>query len=283
MVPCQVRFPSIPQERVFFKAQNHSSGGSTVQKRFAVVRGVPSTYERCIRDNDTGAAIDVARARMQHRRYCAALESAGLALIRVGADDRFPDCCFVEDPLLILGRCALTLNMGAVSRRGEAEGIRPALPGPYETHEMRSPATAEGGDVIVVGKRVFVGLSSRTNRAGFDVIRSIARREGYSAVPVEIRNALHLKSVCTPIGEQHMIMAPGFLDETAFSGFQCIHVAREEAYSANCLDINGRVLVASGFASTAALVAGAGFETIDVPMSEFRQGGGGLTCLSIIL
>ena len=124
---------------------------SASHARYAIVRGVPQTYERCIRRPGSVEPIDVDLAREQHGRYCDVLESLGLTLIRVEPDDRYPDCCYVEDPAVIVGGRAVLLNVGAPSRVGEAEGLREPLRAHREIIEMTPPATLDGGDVLFTG------------------------------------------------------------------------------------------------------------------------------------
>jgi dimethylargininase len=250
--------------------------------QYAIVRGVPHSYERCIRRPGSFEPIDVELAREQHGRYCDALESLGLIVTRVEPDDRYPDCCFVEDPAVVVGDQAVLLNVGAPSRIGETEGLRDPLRIHRQILEMAPPATLDGGDVLFTGDTFFVGISERSNRAGFEMFERVANENGYDAVPVPLRNALHLKSACTYIGDGHIVVVPGCFDEAIFHNFRRIHVSNEDEYSANCLGVNGRVLVSEGYPKTKSAIEAEGFKTIGMQMSEFYKGGGSLTCLSII-
>jgi dimethylargininase len=254
----------------------------TRRAEFAVVREVAATYDRCIRRPGITGAIDVDLARRQHDGYCRTLEALGLKLIRVPADDRYPDCCYVEDPAVVVGSSALILNVGASARVGEAEGLRDALEPGKEIHVMMPPATLDGGDVLFAGGRFYVGLTDRSNRAGFDWFERTVGSLGFDAVPVPLRNVLHLKSACTYIGDDHVLLAPDYVDESIFHNFQQIPVSKEDEYSANCLGVNGKVLVSHGYPRTREAIEAAGFETVEMRMSEFFKGGGSLTCLSII-
>jgi dimethylargininase len=255
---------------------------NTRKAAYAVVREVSATYDGCIRRPGIADPIDVGLARSQHQAYCKTLESLGLELVRVPADDGYPDGCYVEDPAVVVGPTALILNVGAPSRVGEADILRETLAEYKQITKMDPPATLDGGDVLFAGGRFYVGLSQRTNSAGFEWFESAVGELGYAAVPVPLGNVLHLKSACTYIGEDHVLLAPDFVDQSIFYNFQQILVSKEDEYSANCLGVNGKVLVSRGYPRTRDAIRAAGFETIEMTMSEFYKGGGSLTCLSII-
>ncbi|UCG52063.1 MAG: N(G),N(G)-dimethylarginine dimethylaminohydrolase [Candidatus Latescibacterota bacterium] len=254
----------------------------TTVYKYAIVRAVPRTFDRCIRPAGPTVPIDVDLAMEQHRHYCDALESLGLELIRIEPDDRYPDCCFVEDPAVIVDGRAIVVNMGAPSRLGESVAIKEALARWKVVTEVGTPGTLDGGDVLFAGDRYFVGLTSRSNETGFVAFREIVRELGYVAESVPVKNALHLKSVCTHLGEGHLVVAPGHVDETIFCNYTLIPVSKEDEYSANCLSVNGKVLVIAGYPRTKAAIEAAGFETIELETTEFKKAGGSLTCLSII-
>lgn len=254
---------------------------NTPQASHAIVRDVPSTYDRCIR-SDGGEPIDVARAREQHGLYCDVLSATGITLHRVAADDRYPDCCFVEDPVMVCGESAIMLNVGAATRRGEGEAIGKVLSRIKRPVHMEPPGTLEGGDVLHVEETLFVGLTARTTTDGVDALRMILDGQGIRVVPVETEGALHLKSVCAYLGDGHLVVCPGHFDDSAFADYQRIEVPSEEAYAANCLSVNGKVIMAAGYPITKQRIEAAGFATAEVPVTEFRKGDGGVSCLSIL-
>jgi dimethylargininase len=248
----------------------------------AVVRDVPGTFDRAIAPAIPAEPIDVERARQQHRRYCQVLEGLGLTLIRIEADDRFPDCCFVEDAALLIGKKVIITVPGAEARRGEVIAVEDRLREYGEVHRIQSPATLDGGDVLEIADSVYVGLSRRTNVHALEQFRAILGHDGYRIVSVNVRDVLHLKSACTYLGGDVVVWLHGHLDQPGFARFQKITVPRAEAHAANCLSVNGTVLVASGAPQTRARIEDAGFSTIELQMSELWKAGGGLTCSSII-
>jgi dimethylargininase len=247
----------------------------------AIVRGVPGTFDRCIKPRG-GEAIDVGLARRQHAQYCRTLESLGLELTRLEPDDRYPDCCFVEDTVVVGGEWAVLCRMGAAGRRGEEEAVGRLL-GEMRLHRLEPPATLDGGDVILDGDRLFVGMSGRSNDHAPRRLRALLAPEGVDVVPVPVDGVLHLKSACTPLAPGLLLASESIAGAKPFAALDKLLVPRDEWYAANCLSVNGTVLVSEGFPATKALVESRGFPTRTLSMTEFRKAGGSLTCLSVLM
>jgi len=150
------------------------------------------------------------------------------------------------------------------------------------SYNIKTPATVDGGDVLKINKNVFIGVSHRTNQSAIQQIESFISERGYQVIPVKTEKILHLKSCCTYLGNDYVVMVPGYFDDKVFSEYKKILIPKIESYGANCLSIDGRVLISEKHPATKKLIKSEGFETIDMPMSEFRKGEGSLTCLSII-
>ena len=227
--------------------------------------------------------LDVAAARRQHRDYVAALEGLGLEVIHVDADEAHPDCPFVEDVAVVVGDVAVLTIPGAPSRRGEVAPVAAALSDLVGTVALEPPATLDGGDVLTLGRTVYVGRSARTNDEGIRQFGEIAGRHGRRVVPVPVTGALHLKTVVDRLDDETVLVAPGHVAAAALAGLRVVETAPGERAAANVLAIGGRVLVPTRFEETAARVAAAGFAPMPVDTSEFAKADGGLTCLSIRL
>ncbi len=249
--------------------------------KYAVIRKVPSSFDSCIKA-EGASTIDVELADAQHEAYLNVLQSLGLELLTLEADDRYPDCCFVEDTAIAVGDKAVVLHMGAPSRVGEEAEVRKILARYKKVHEVQAPADMDGGDVLAVGKNLFVGLSRRTNRAAVSRLEEIVAGDGYRVTAVPLRGVLHLKSACSYLGKGYVLVCRGYLDDSVLSAYETITVPPDEAYAANCLAANGKVVVSKGFPRTRSAIEAAAFETIELNMSEFRKAGGSLTCLSIL-
>jgi len=222
-------------------------------------------------------------AKEQHKKYCTILKKLGLKLIRIKADDRFPDCCFVEDTAIIIDDKAIISQIGTKTRRGEELEVKKVLENYKKVYEIKPPAKIEGGDVLKIDKKIYVGLSSRTNQFAIQQLSTILYGDGYEIIPVKINNNIfHLKSACTYIGNGYIILALGYFDDKIFSEYNRIIINKKDKYSANCLAINGKVIIPKGYPKTKMLIEKEGFETIEIDMSEFKKGDGSLTCLSIL-
>jgi dimethylargininase len=251
-----------------------------VKAKHAIVRPVPESYEHCVRTNTE--QINVELAKQQHERYCQVLARLGLELIWVKRSNTLPDSCFVEDTSFVLGGKAIICNMSVKSRASEVIEVAKVLAGLKEIHYVKPPATIDGGDVLKIEDRLFIGLSARTNIEAIEQVRKIVESSGFAVVPVNVHNVLHLKSACTYLGDSCVILSNGNFDTKILSGLRKIVVAKGEEYAADCLAVNGTVLMAKGYPKTKRLIENEGFSVKELEMSEFRKGEGALTCLSII-
>jgi dimethylargininase len=249
--------------------------------RHALVRPVPDSYDRCIRTNRE--KIDVALARSQHDEYCRALQKLGLSLTWIRGDNALPDSCFVEDTAVVFEEKAVICNIGAKSRAKEVVEVAKVMEKLKETYRIKPPATIDGGDVLRVEDRVFVGISARTNLHAVTQLKKILENTRLSVVPVKVHGVLHLKSACTYLGNGVVILSRGCFDTNVLHGLRKITVPKGEEYAADCLAVNKTVLIAKGHAETKKRVEQEGFRVEELEMSEFRKGDGALTCLSIIL
>ncbi|HUV98313.1 MAG TPA: arginine deiminase family protein [Candidatus Paceibacterota bacterium] len=253
----------------------------SAEARIALVRPVPNSYDHCVRTNSE--TIDVELARLQHGTYCKMLQKLGLRLVWVERDDHLADSCFVEDTAVVLGERAVICNMSVKSRAPEVVDVAKTLKRFKQLYYIRSPATIDGGDVLKAEDAVFIGLSARTNIEAVNQIREISRDLGLEVVPLKVRNVLHLKSACTYLGDNCVILSRGNFKTDELSGLRKIIVPKGEEYAADCLAVNKTVLMAKGHPKTKKLVVNEGFQVEELDVSEFRKGEGALTCLSIIL
>lgn len=248
--------------------------------RNALVRSVPDSYDHCVRSSKE--EINVAIAKKQHSEYCKILKQQGLKLIPVSADNTLPDSCFVEDTAAIFNEKAVICNMKTKSRAREVVEVAKILSKIRDTYYIEPPATIDGGDILKAEDTVFVGLTSRTNMHAVKQLKGILSKSGFKIVPVEVHNVLHLKSACTYLGDNHVVVAEGCFDTALLHDYRKVVVPKGEEYAADCLAVNRKVVVAKGYPRTRRLIEGAGFSTVELNVSEFRKGDGALTCLSIL-
>jgi dimethylargininase len=227
------------------------------------------------------APPDYPRFLVQHAAYLDVLRSLGLAVEVLDPLPGFPDAHFVEDVAVVTPEVAVLTRPGAPSRRGEAEPMAPVLARYRELVRIPEPGTLDGGDVLMVGRHVFVGLSDRTNPAGAKSLGAILERHGYTWSPVPVGAGLHLKSSVTWAGEDMLILAEGFRRRPEFAGYRQIVVDAAETYAANTLWINGHLLTPAGYPRLRARLEHLGLPVHELDTSEARKMDGGLTCLSL--
>ena len=226
--------------------------------------------------------IDYHLAVQQHEDYCAALSKCGVGVRKLSTNLAHPDSCFVEDMAVVVDELAVVTSMGVASRRGETEAIETELARYREMAHIRPPATIEGGDVLRVGRRVFVGLSRRTNAQGIKGLARILRPRGYDVCPVNVRGSLHLKTACTVIGGETLLANRRWVDLEPFEGYNVLFTPEDEPWAANTLRIGDTIFLQSGFPRTLELVQGLLDRVEVIDTSEFRKAEAGLSCLSII-
>lgn len=227
----------------------------------------------------------MALALAQHEAYCKALENCGLALLRLPADERFPDSTFVEDTAVLTRPLAILTRPGAPSREGEVEAIATALVDHYPaTAEISEPGTLDGGDICEAGDHFFIGLSHRTNEEGARQLGFLLSKEGFTVSIVDIRpvpSILHLKSGMAWLGGRALAVIADLATHPAFQDWERHLVPPGEEYAANCVRVNGHLLIAAGFPGFESLVRSLGSPVVPLDMSEFRKMDGGLSCLSL--
>jgi dimethylargininase len=227
-------------------------------------------------------SIDYDRATRQHEEYCRMLRSCGADVVTLDINRDLSDCAFVEDTAIVLDEVAVLASMGTESRRAEPAGIELELGKYREIHRVQTPATIEGGDVLCVGRNLLVGISSRTNRAGGNALEAVVRRYGYALVLVPVRHCLHLKTACTALPDQSLLINPAWFDVRALRGFELIPVPEAEPWAANVALVGTGVWVAADHVETGGVIRERGFEVHTINLSEFAKAEGGVTCLSIL-
>jgi len=249
----------------------------------ALTRGVSPTLGNCELQELDREPIDIARAIEQHRCYERCLEDLGAEILPLPADARFPDGVFVEDPAVVLDEIAIMTRMGAESRRGEGDSIAEALAQFRPIRRIEAPATIEGGDAMRVGKKLYVGLSRRTNKEGISQLREIVAPFDYEVIAIPVHGCLHLKSACCYLGEQTVLTNRAWIDDGALRDFKIIDVPADEPRSANVVRIGEALMLPAAFPKTKKLLETAGFQVRTVDVSEFAKAEGGVTCKSILL
>jgi dimethylargininase len=248
----------------------------------AITRAVGAALGDCALTFVDRAPIDLPRAEAQHAAYVEALRRAGAIVEALPADAALPDSVFVEDTAVVLDEAAVVARPGTPLRQRETPTMATALSAYRKLLRIVAPATLEGGDVLRLGRDFYVGLSSRTNGAGFSQFASIVRAFGYRATPIEVKGCLHLKTAVTALDAETLLINPSWIDAAALPVVRLLVVPPDEPFGANALVVNGVVHLSARSKRTTELVEKAGFSLTALDVSEFEKAEAGLTCLSLI-
>lgn len=249
----------------------------------ALVREPSDALSRCALTYLERRPIDIALARAQHAAYVAALRALGVEVRVLPAEADLPDAVFVEDTAVVVDECAVIARPGIDSRRGEVETVAAALAAVRPTVRITAPATLEGGDVLRVGRTVFVGRTPRTSDEGARQLAEHLGPHGYEVRQVTPAGCLHLKSAATYIGDETVLVNPAWIDVDHFGRWQCVPVAPEEPFGANALLVGDQVFVAASAPLTRRKLDALGFHTAALDTSEFEKAEAALTCLSVLV
>ena len=248
----------------------------------ALTRAVPRTIVDCELTHLERTPIDYARAVDQHDQYERALAALGVTVQRIPAEHALPDSVFVEDTVVVLDELAVIARPGAESRRPEIATMESALAPHRLLVHIENPGTLDGGDVLCIGRRIFVGQSGRTNHDGIRQMRELLSPFGYSVHGVEVTGCLHLKSAVTQVAPDTVLLNPAWVDASMFTE-HCIAVHPNEPHAANALRVGGTVLFPAHFPRTMALLQQRGVRVHDVECDELAKAEAGLTCCSVIV
>lgn len=226
--------------------------------------------------------IDAEAIARQHRGYCEALRACGARVLTLPPVDELPDSVFVEDTAIILDEIAVLTRPGVASRRGEVGLVEPEIARLRPFVRVEAPATLEGGDVMRVGRKLYVGLSPRTNAEGAEALRRFAAPHGYEVSTVELRDCLHLKTGCSALDDATVLANPEWVDVRAFAEHEVVAVEASEPWAANVLRVGDSVCASAAFPRTAEMLRGRGYDLRAIEVSEFAKAEGGMTCMSLL-
>ncbi len=249
----------------------------------AVTRDVSPRFNECEITHIERTPIDVNAAQSQHHGYVQALKELGCAVLELPAEADLPDSVFVEDTAVVLPDVAIITRPGADSRKSETESIARALRPYRELAFIESPAAVDGGDVLVLGKNIYVGMSTRSNQAAIDQMSQLLGKFGYRAQNVEMHDCLHLKTAVTRVDDHTLLINRQWVGVENFEGFDLIAVDDSEPFAANCLPIGESIIFPVAFPKTRAKLEGRGYKIKPVVLDELAKAEGAVTCCSLIV
>lgn len=247
----------------------------------AFTRAVSPRLPECALTHLARQPIDYAKAAAQHAAYERALADSGFEVVRLPELRDDPDAVFVEDTALLLGPHAIITRPGIASRADETDSTAAGLEPHFEVHRLGS-GFLDGGDVLRIGRTIYVGRSSRTDAAGISALAEAARPLGYEVIEAELRDCLHLKTGATFAGDGVLLYNPRCIDPRQFAGVDPMPVDEQEPAAANCLRAGARLILPAGNPNTAARLRDRGFHVVELNVSELQKAEAGVTCMSLI-
>ena len=248
----------------------------------AITRQVSPAINQCELTHIAREPIDYERACAQHEQYEAALRTLGLDVIPLEAEPDLPDSVFVEDVALVLDECAIMLNPGAASRRPEVATVEKALAPYREIFRIQPPGTVDGGDILTVGRTVYIGISSRSTENAVEQMKAILEPRDYQVHALNVTGCLHLKSAVTQVSKDTLLINPEWVSKDDFPGVQFIEVDPSEPYAANAVLVGDTIIYPSSFPKTQTKLQAAGIRMVIVDANELAKAEGAVTCCSLI-
>jgi dimethylargininase len=248
----------------------------------AITRAVSPDIVHCELSFIDRQPIDLAVAQEQHHAYKKLLGKLGARVISLPAEPALPDSMFVEDPAIVLDELAVILPLGTETRRPEAQSLAHALARFRKLEFVSLPGTVEGGDVLCIGRRLFVGLTQRSNAEGIRQLAAILAPYNYDVIAVPVTGCLHLKSAVTNLGRNTLLANRAWFDGAALAGHEWIDVDPAEPHAANALALGGTIIFPASFPRTRARIESRGFSVTSIDISELQKAESGLTCSSLL-
>ena len=248
----------------------------------AITREVTSSFANCELSFIPRQPIDLAKARAQHHAYEELLRNLGAQVVSLPEEPDLPDSMFVEDPAIVLDELAVICSLGTQTRRKEAPSLAVALEKYRKLAFVKLPGLLEGGDVLRVGKRIFVGLTRRTNAEGIRQLAVILSRFGYDLTAVPASGCLHLKSAVTYLGRNTLLVNRAWFQWSRMDGFEWVDVDPAEPHAGNALAIGDTVVFPASFPRTRHRIEAKGFHVISIEIGELQKAESGLTCSSLL-
>ncbi len=253
-----------------------------MNKTIAITRAISPRFNECELTHLDRSPIDLELARAQHQAYEQALHTLGIEVHSLPAEADFPDSVFVEDTALVLDEVAILTRPGADSRKGEIESIAQALSPYRRLIRIEAPGTVDGGDILRLGRTIYVGLTTRSNQSAIEQMQTALAPYGYTVSGVPVTGCLHLKSAVTQASEDTLLINPAWVEKSHFPGWKFIEVDPQEPSAANIVLVPGGAIFPAHFPETQKRLEQAGIKLTIVPATEVAKAEGAVTCCSLI-
>jgi dimethylargininase len=248
----------------------------------AITRAVSPAIVNCELSFIPRQPIDLQIAREQHHAYEQLLEKLGARVVSLAPEADLPDSMFVEDPAIVLDELAVIFPLGTQSRRPESASLAQAISKFRRLEHVTLPGTLEGGDILRIGRKLFVGVTKRSNAEGIRQLAAILAPHHYIVIAVPVTGCVHLKSAVTCLGRDTLLANRAWFGAAAFSGCDWIDVDPAEPHSANALALGNTIIFPASFPYTRTRIEARGFHVTPLDISELQKAESGLTCSSLL-
>jgi dimethylargininase len=248
----------------------------------AITRKVSCALAHCELSYIPRQPIDIKKAREQHHAYEELLDRLGARVVSLPEEPALPDSMFVEDPAIVLDEVAVICSLATETRRKEAPSLAAALEKYRKLAYVKLPGMLEGGDVLRIGKKLFPGVTKRSNPEGIRQLAVIAEKYGYEVTAVPVTGCLHLKSAVTYLGRNMLLANRAWFDAERFTGYEWIDVDPSESYAGNALTVGDSIIFPASFPKTKERIESAGFKVVSLDIGELQKAESALTCSSLI-
>lgn len=248
----------------------------------AITRQVSPSILHCELTHLQRQPIDLELARVQHAAYEACLARLGCVVQRLPVESELPDSVFVEDIAVVLDEMAVITRPGAASRRPEIPSVAQALKPYRQLYYIEHPGTLDGGDVLRIDRKLYIGSSGRSNATGVEQLRDLVEPFGYRVEGVPVSGCLHLKSAVTQVAQGTLLINPEWVSPDWFGGMEMVSVDPREPHAGNAILLEEKTIIAAAYPATRERLEAAGIPVVAVDVTELAKAEGAVTCCSLI-
>ncbi|KIL49186.1 dimethylarginine dimethylaminohydrolase family protein [Jeotgalibacillus campisalis] len=231
--------------------------------------------------------INTEKAMEQHRNFIQALHANGADVVQLPPINTFPEQVFTRDIGFTINDTVFISTMGTEMRKGEEVILQDWLDEMGIKHEKIESFAIEGGDVIVDGSKIWVGVSSRTTTEAIAELQSKLPDHEVIAVPFDSQ-FLHLDCLFNIVSPtEALIYSPAFDSETIERFKACytlIEVNEEEQFTMgpNVLSLGDKIMLSLPVNKEInEKLKDAGYKVIELDISEIIKSGGSFRCCSL--
>ncbi|WP_102274152.1 dimethylarginine dimethylaminohydrolase family protein [Cytobacillus massiliigabonensis] len=232
-------------------------------------------------------SINIDLAVKQHKHFIRALKSHGVEVVFLPPDKTFPDQVFTRDIGFTIGNRIYVADMQTYLRQGEEVHLIKWLEKEQLPFHQLQGYNIEGGDIMIDGETVYIGLSKRTNLQAVSHLQALLPK--YEVIPVPFNDAfLHLDCVFNILSSKEALICSSEVNSEQVkllkSRYFLIEMTKEELFthSANVLSIgNKKVFSMPININVNKQLQSRGYEVIEVDVSEITKSGGAFRCCTL--